>query len=131
MPLPVPCNRAMAAAPIFRCRDIHRAERFYRDVLGATANWAWGEGNPGYRSITVFGAEVHLSSFAGDGAFGTAMYIRIDDVDAIAARIGSLAPDCIEHGPEDQPWGQRELYLRDPDNNQIRLGQTLRKGPGA
>lgn len=116
----------MAAAPIFRCRDIERAERFYREVLGASANWAWGEGNPGYRSVTVFGAELHLSSFAGDGAFGTAVYIRIDDVDAIAARIRSLAPDCIEHGPEDQAWGQRELYLRDPDNNQIRFGAQLR-----
>lgn len=119
----------MAAAPIFRCRDIRRAERFYREVLGAAVNWAWGENNPGYRSITVFGAEVHLSSFAGDGAFGTAAYIRTDDVDAIAARIRSLAPDCIEHGPEDQPWGQRELYLRDPDNNQIRLGASLHGGP--
>jgi catechol 2,3-dioxygenase-like lactoylglutathione lyase family enzyme len=121
----------MAAAPILRVRDIHRAERFYREVLGATANWAWGEGNPGYRSITVFGAEVHLSSFAGDGAFGTAVYIRVAEVDALAARIGSVAPDCIEHGPEDQPWGQRELYLRDPDNNQLRVGQAVgRAGMG-
>jgi catechol 2,3-dioxygenase-like lactoylglutathione lyase family enzyme len=63
--LPVPCHRTMAAAPILRCRDLHRAERFYREVLGATANWAWGESNPGYRSITVFGAEVNRPGFAG------------------------------------------------------------------
>lgn len=115
----------MAAAPILRCRDIHRAERFYRDALAAAVNWAWGEGNPGYRSVTLFSAELHLSSFAGDGAFGTAVYIRVEDVDAIAARIRSLAPDCIEHGPEAQPWGQREFYLRDPDNNQLRFGQAV------
>lgn len=115
----------MTAAPILRCRDIDRAERFYREVLGANVSWAWGETNPGYRSVTVFGAELHLSSFAGDGAFGTAVYIRVDEVDAIAARIGSLAPDCIEHGPADEPWGQRELYLRDPDNNQLRFGQSV------
>lgn len=127
----MPAKHGMTAAPILRSRDIHRAERFYREVLGASANCAWGEGNPGYRSITLCGAEIRLSSFAGDGAFGTAVYLRVPDVEAIITRMRPLAPDCIEHGPEDQAWGQRELYLRDADNNQLRFGQPVaRARPG-
>jgi len=52
----------------------------------------------------------------------------VPDVESIAARLRALSPDCIEHGPEDQAWGQRELYLRDPDNNQLRLGQPVPGG---
>lgn len=96
----------MSAAIIPRCRDTSRAERFYRDVLGATADWACGEDDRGYRSIRVVGAGVPFSSFAGDGAFGTAVHTRLGDVDAIAARIRPLAPDGIEHAPEDQPSGR-------------------------
>lgn len=123
----------MTAAPILRCRDILRATRFYEETLQATVNWSWGEGDPGYRSVTVLGAELHLSSFAGDGAFGTAVYIRLTDVDGLARRLREDAPGCIEHGPEDRPWGQRELYLRDPDNNRLRIGQPVAgrgAGPG-
>lgn len=121
----------MPAIPILKVFDIERAERFYSDVLGATENWSWShseEGpNPGYRSLTLEGGEIHLSSFAGDGAFGTAIYIAVDDVDRLAAIITEGAPGCVEFGPVDQEWGQRELYIRDLDNNALRFGSPSPK----
>ncbi len=115
--------------PILRCRSIARAERFYVETLGATRNWAWHGGaegaDPGYRSLALHGAEIHLSSFAVDGAFGTAVYLYADALAPILERLRASAPEAIEHGPEDQPWGMREVYLRDPDNNAIRLGERI------
>lgn len=73
----------------------------------------------------MFGTEVHLPSFAADGASGTVACIRIEQVDAIAAPLRSIAPDRIEHGPEDRPLGQRELTVNDRENNLIGLGQSL------
>lgn len=116
-------------AAILKCRDIERAMAFYVNVLGATENWGWSGSpdgaNPGYRSITLMGCEIHLSSFAGDGAFGTAIYLYVDDLDGVAERLREAAPDAIEYGPVDQDWGRREVYVRDPDNNALRFGAPL------
>lgn len=31
----------------------------------------------------------------------------------------------IDTGPVDQPWGNREMYVKDPDGNSIRFVQRL------
>jgi catechol 2,3-dioxygenase-like lactoylglutathione lyase family enzyme len=115
--------------PILKCRGIARAERFYTEAFGATRIFAWEGGpeggDPGYRSLGVLGAEIHLSSFAGDGAFGTAVYLYAELLAPVLDRLRTAAPDAIEYGPVDQPWGMREVHLRDPDNNAIRIGQRL------
>jgi len=41
----------------------------------------------------------------------------VDDIDAMAARLGLLA--------EDMPWGMREVHLTDPDGNRIRVGAGI------
>ena len=112
-----------------KCRDIERAVAFYVGRLGATVNWGWSGSpdgpNPGYRSVTLLGCELHLSSFAGDGAFGTAVYLYVDEIDTLAERLRETVPGAIEYSPVDQAWGQREIYLRDPDNNALRFGAPL------
>ncbi|TAD89603.1 MAG: VOC family protein [Alphaproteobacteria bacterium] len=111
--------------PILKVRDLDRALAFYQTILDAAVAWRYavepGQPNPAYAEIRLMGARLHLSSFAGDGAFGTAVYLYCADVDDLAARLDTMG-DAWEHGPVDQPWGMRELYLRDPDNNQLRLG---------
>lgn len=43
----------------------------------------------------------------------TLIYLRVRDIDAIAAEFGVQ--------PEDAPWA-REIELRDPDGNRLRIG---------
>lgn len=123
------------SVPILKCRDIERTVEFYVGSLGAAENWRWqgsqDSANPAYVSVTLLGCELHLSSFAGDGAFGTAVYIYLDEIDALARRLRDAVPDAVEFGPVDQPWGQREVYVRDPDNNTLRFGVPIavRKSP--
>jgi catechol 2,3-dioxygenase-like lactoylglutathione lyase family enzyme len=49
---------------------------------------------------------------------GPEITVRVDDVDATAARLRELGIDIIE-GPADQPWGARHAWLRDPDGRRM------------
>jgi catechol 2,3-dioxygenase-like lactoylglutathione lyase family enzyme len=45
---------------------------------------------------------------------------EVDDVDAEFERLRSLAIDWVKQ-PSTQPWGNRSIYLRDPDGNLVNL----------
>ncbi len=54
-----------------------------------------------------------LSEHTGDARPDTLLYLRLPDVDSIAAEFWVTA--------EDAPWA-REIELRDPDGNRLRIG---------
>ncbi|WP_254716879.1 hypothetical protein [Actinomadura sp. WMMB 499] len=54
-----------------------------------------------------------LSEHAADARPDTLVYLRVRDVDAIASEFGVRT--------EDAPWA-REIELRDPDGNRLRIG---------
>ena len=45
---------------------------------------------------------------------------EVDDVDAEFARLQSLPIAWVKR-PSTQPWGNRSIYLRDPDGNLVNL----------
>ncbi len=63
------------------------------------------------------GLELHASESRGDGHGPIVVYFYVDDIDALAARVGVTA--------EDQTWGTREFWLRDDDGNTYRFGMFL------
>ena len=115
--------------PIIKCRDIEAASEFYTRVIGAALQWTYSASehdiNPSYRSIMLYGEQIHLSSFPGDGVFGSATCIYVKEVDTLAARLAEIAPQCIRLAPTDQTWGQRELYVEDPDGNVLRFSASV------
>lgn len=56
----------------------------------------------------------HSDDAGGELAAVTTVYLRRDDLDAVARQFGT---DVIE-----QAWGAREICLTDPDGNRLRLG---------
>lgn len=100
--------------------DVAATVAFYTDVLGFEHTASWEENG------TLFWAEV-----ARPGPKGTArlwffrnaikpddtpamtglVYLFVDDVDAEAARLDGAA--TIRWGPEDMPYGLRELGIED------------------
>jgi hypothetical protein len=54
-----------------------------------------------------------LSEHQGDARPDALIYLRMADVDAVAAEFGVAV--------EEAPWA-RELELRDPDGNRLRMG---------
>jgi catechol 2,3-dioxygenase-like lactoylglutathione lyase family enzyme len=104
--------------PILRSADALAAARWY-ERLGFVTHVVY-EPEPGEpRFVTVRAGDLwlFLSEFEGDASPDTLIYLHVDDIDAMAARLGLLA--------EDMPWGMREVHLTDPDGNRIRVGAGI------
>lgn len=65
---------------------------------------------------------LHVSSFSGDGVAGGVASFHVRDVDTLFAEF-STKSFAIELPPYDQTWGNREMYVRDPDGNSLRFIQ--------
>ena len=124
-------QRPMTLVPTIRCRDMAEAVAFYTGVLDfELADLLPAAGDPAFAVLTRNGAELHLSSHSGDGAFGQAVAVLIGDADALFAAFvaqgldTSAKPDSPVHqGPTDQSWGTREFYVDDPSGNTLRFVQ--------
>ena len=114
----------MKSIPILRVSSSHVAKEFYCDQLGFAVRFTYRPDesldDPCYFGVTRDGADIHLSSFCGDGVFGAAVYVIVDDVDELHREFVARGISC-ELEPTDQTWGNRELYVRDPDGNSVRF----------
>lgn len=76
--------------------------------------------DPCYLGLILDGVPLHVSSFPGDGKSGAVANLIVDDVDALYGEL--LAKGLsIAMPPTDQTWGNREMYVRDPDGNTLRF----------
>jgi catechol 2,3-dioxygenase-like lactoylglutathione lyase family enzyme len=105
--------------------DFGNTFRFYRDVLGLECTYG-DEGGPyadfdtGATSLAIFTREAQATTAdlrsPGDGAITV---IGVDDVDALAARLGLSKPVSRAD------WGIRVAYVRDPAGNLIELNSSI------
>lgn len=120
------------AFPIVYAADVERSVRFYCDLLGFEVVYRWppeGELDFAFLRLEPLGIGVAAPS-APEELLGRSpvtgspprfeLCIYADDVDRAAedlARGGArvLVP------PTDQPWGERLLYVEDPDGNPIQV----------
>ncbi|MGP4112870.1 bleomycin resistance protein [Streptomyces sp. 4N509B] len=106
------------AIPILRVADAAAAVGWY-ERLGFTQQWEhrFEPGLPAFVEVARGGVRLFLSEHEGDARPDTLVYLRVRDVDALAAAFGEQARDV--------PWG-REFELRDPDGNRLRIGTPPR-----
>ena len=110
--------------PVLHADDTARAEAFYVERLGFTRRFAYRAdealADPCYQGFERDGVWLHVSSFPGDGVAGGVAYLVVEDVDALHEELlGRGAPIALP--PTDQTWGNRELYVNDPDGNSLRF----------
>ena len=105
------------AIPILRISNADAAAAWYRR-LGFSREWEhrFEPGFPVFMSVARGGARVFLSEHTGDARPDTLIYLRLRDLDAIAAEFGAAV--------EQMPWGP-EVWLRDPDGNRLRVGMPV------
>jgi catechol 2,3-dioxygenase-like lactoylglutathione lyase family enzyme len=118
-------DNLLLAVPVLRVSDMDAARAYYCDKLGFSKDWIYqpGEGaNPAYASFSREGAGLQISSFPGDGVTGSSVTILVRDVDGLHREFSARGVR-IELEPTDQTWGNREMYLRDPDGNSLRFIQ--------
>lgn len=111
--------------------DMPASLGFYRDVLGFAVTADSGQGDDsGWVMLERDGVTVMLNTQYDDGErpaepdpvrtknhHDTCLYFGAPDVD----RVYEYLKDKVAHieGPEDAPYGMRQLYMRDPDGYNI------------
>ena len=124
----------MAIIPTVRCRSMRTSLVFYTGVLDfERVDGDDDLGDPSCNVLSRDGDRLFLSSHRGDGAFGQAVVVTTDDVDALVRQFRARglrtpgnpdAPTQVHEGPIDQSWGTREFYVDDPDGNTLRFTQS-------
>jgi len=102
---------------IISVSDLDRSLTLYRDVLGLTTSLL----TPPVARLTDGSVEIMLHErmpTAGDA--GIAPSFAVGDVDA-ATGAAVAAGATVLDPPADQPWGERQSVLRDPDSHVICL----------
>lgn len=104
------------AIPILRVSDATAALPWY-ERLGFLKQWEhrFEPGLPLFVEVARGEVRLFLSEHHGDAHPDGVVYLRLNDIDAIAAAFATTA--------EDTEWGTRELQLRDPDGNRLRIGR--------
>jgi uncharacterized glyoxalase superfamily protein PhnB len=114
-----------AVVPTLRITDLARAKAFYVDGLDFTVDWEhrFEPHFPVFLQISRDGLTLYLSQHSGDCQVGGLVHLYVADVDAWYA-------DMVDKGasvpsPEDQPWGNRDFRVTDPDGNQLAICTRL------
>ena len=131
---------AQAVTPILNVSYIKQSFEWF-EKLGWIKRWDWGE-PPVFGSVASANFEIFLcvdsqgsrgkgnnkSTFGEEGGEnadkGVWMTIYVADVDQIHQHCISEGLEVM-YGPEDMPWGVREVHLRHPDGHVFRITQTL------
>ncbi|MFE0054223.1 glyoxalase superfamily protein [Streptomyces sp. NPDC059013] len=102
------------AVPVLRVADADAALSWYRR-LGFVKQWEhrFEPGLPAFVEIARGPVRLFLSEHVGDACPGTLVYLRVRDVDTVADEFGVPVTTA--------PWA-REVELRDPDGNRLRVG---------
>lgn len=124
----------MSIQPFIRCRDIQASLDFYTNKLDFEVLQAPDPDPESFMSMYAFlgrgESGVHLSQHAGDGVFGSVIYVRVSDLDEIYSAflsngLKTQEASGITMEPVEQTWGMKEFYVADPDGNRIRFGQRI------
>lgn len=113
------------AIPLLHVSNPAAAEKFYCDQLGFKKTFSYqpfGDKGPCYLGLIRDEVRLHLSSFPEDGKAGNAIVLIVDNVDSLYEEFTAKGV-VIDLIPTDQSWGNREMYIKDADNNSIRFTQ--------
>jgi catechol 2,3-dioxygenase-like lactoylglutathione lyase family enzyme len=109
--------------PIFAVANLTKSLAYYRDTLGFTIDWEWGEPSD-FASVTRAGVTLFVGVDAPSGH--GALWVFARDVDALHAELKKKRA-IVKMPPTNMPWGNRELHVLDPDGNLLRFaGPTKR-----
>ena len=112
----------VGAATVFVVSDISKSLVHYRDALGFSVTFEYG--NPTFY-VCLCRDEVALHLLAADqtkrlpGSGGVCVFVR--DVDAVHAELAARGANIVKP-PHDYDYGMRDFDVLDPDGNQLIFG---------
>lgn len=108
--------------------DMARSRWFYQERLGLPLVYEH-HGRYGYQvgaSRLLLHPRESSEPCAPSGELGLGLELSLG-VDSVDALVDRLARDgvLVTQAPADQPWGERDAVVRDPDGLHVRLSQSL------
>ena len=121
MPAPPSSNpeQFVQGAPVLHVRDVGSTVAFYRDVLGFTCDF----GDDTYSVVWRDNSAIHFVKDE-QGPSGVHLFQWIKDVDAYHRELVSRGVE-IASAPANQPYGIREMSVRDVNGVGIVFGQDI------
>lgn len=89
------------------------ARAFYGEVLGLEVVMDHGWIMTFAAAPVVTAPQISIASEGGSGTPVPDLSIEVDDLDDVLGR-AKAAGHTIEYGPQQEPWGVRRFYVRDP-----------------
>lgn len=107
--------------PIFRIFDVNKAKEFYIDFLGFRVDWThqYEENMPCYIQISLNETIIHLSEHHGDASPGSAIRIKMHDLNEFHSVLVETKYPYAKPGLEKTNWNTVELTVIDPFFNRI------------
>jgi catechol 2,3-dioxygenase-like lactoylglutathione lyase family enzyme len=113
--------------PVLRTADYPASRRFYVDALGFEVDWEWRHepGFPVFAQISRAGLSLYLSEHRdGEHTGRTTSFLYVSDVDAWHRDVLEAGLEVASE-PRNQPWGNREMSVLDPDGNTLVIATVL------
>lgn len=114
--------------PILRSFDEGKAREFYVDWLGFKVDWQhrFAPDLPLYMQVSRSGCVLHISEHHGDATPGSAVRIKVDDLEDFHAEISAKQYKNYRPGLVDQEWGSREMTVVDGCGNRLVFYRDLK-----
>ena len=93
---------------------------FYGEVLGLEVAMDHGWIKTFAAPEVVIAPQISIASEGGSGTAVPGLSIEVDDLDEVLNRAKAAGLD-IEYGPQNEPWGVRRFYVRDPFGNLVNV----------
>jgi catechol 2,3-dioxygenase-like lactoylglutathione lyase family enzyme len=116
----------VGSATVLAVRDVAASTAYYRDGLGFSVEFEWG--NPvSYVCLCRDAVALHLAAESGANrqVGQTAICVFVKDVDAVHAEFSRRGVSTIKP-PQDYDYGMREFDLLDPDGNRLIFGMATK-----
>jgi uncharacterized glyoxalase superfamily protein PhnB len=116
--------RVTKVYPIFSVRNLDEAIAYYRDKLGFSIAWTWGD--PVARAgVVLDDVEIQIEGPGPGAAPGpSVVYCHMTGVEAYyEACRGRGATIAMDLG--DRPWGMRDFRVLDPSGNRLGFASPL------
>lgn len=119
--------------PSLMVRDVEASVAFYRDLLGFELSGRFHD-DEGLQWAEVRCGEIALQLGRGpicglpeDPVFTGTLYFFPESVAAVEERVAGRVE--IAWGPEEMPYGMRELAIRDPDGYLLAFSEPIDEDP--
>ena len=112
--------QVLSSRVICHTHDLASLRRFYEDVLGLGVHREYGQGGRVTGVVYFLGGGFLELAAAASPSPPVTLWLQVPDATAEGTRLAAAGVEIIQ-GARPMPWGLIELWVRDPQGNELRI----------